>query len=238
MGKYKSLSSDNPVAKARCEAREASEEGRYRIVNKRRAINIENLEEWPETEEEPGGTKSKDVFHLIDVVNLNGGKDCDKVAEVGEEKVMCNGVEMVREFVDTKATEDEYGFVYDLYYTDEQGETADFDDSLLDELISIQPFNSGDDSNDEDNWRNDYPDTDEDNENSYRDYCDDDDLDFKIKNLKVGDDSDELSSDDDQLLYTKTFEEDAAHHGASYARFKQMMMKEFDSDNSDEDLDY
>jgi len=259
--KYKSrVSSDSPVVKVRAEAREARGEGRYRIVNQRRAINIENLEEWPETEEEEsgkgeGGGESKDLFHLIDVVNLKGeGKVKEK-----EEKVMCNGVEMVREYVDTKAKEDEYGFVYDLYYTDEQEQTGDFDDSLLDELISIQPFNSGDDSllfdeykddpsnyrheddaddsNDEDNWRNEYPDDDED-ENSYRDYCDDDDLDFRIRNMKVGDDSEELSSDeDDQLLYTKTFEEDAAHHGASYARFKQMMMKEF-AEDSDEPLDY
>ena len=76
----------------------------------------------------------------------------------------------------------------------------DFDDSLLDGLVSIQPFNTGDDlvydeyrdnpdefkyeddedSNDEDNERNEYPDED-DEESSFKGYCDDGDLDLEMR---------------------------------------------------------
>ena len=60
-------------------------------------------------------------------------------------------------------SEEEYGYVYDVYYTDGLGEESgvrfvymqcvkksnvffqDFDDSLFDSLVSIHPFNSGDD---------------------------------------------------------------------------------------------
>ena len=40
---------------------------------------------------------------------------------------------------------DEANYVYDVYYA-EGGELADFDDSLLDGLVSLQPFNTGLDS--------------------------------------------------------------------------------------------
>ena len=50
------------------------------------------------------------------------------------------------------------------------------------------------------------------------------------------DEEEELSSEDeDQLLYTKSFEEDASRHGSSYARFKQRMLKEFKEDDLLED---
>jgi len=264
--KNRVINSDIPVEKSRAASKEASVENRYRIVNKKRAINIETLEEWPEVEESATKeqTGEKGLFHLIDVVSEKEDKD-EKSKTEKQEKISCNGVEMIREYVSSKKCEEDYNYVYDLYYTmpdeKEANGDMDFNDSLLDELISIQPFNSGDmtygydeyrqdpsddeDSNDEGNWKNEYPDSDEDDEaskNSYRDYCDDDDLDFRIRSLKVGDDdSDELSSDEeDPFLYTKTYEEDAAHHGPSYARFKQKMMKEFyekESDDDPEDVD-
>merc|ERR1719184_727832 len=168
---------------------------------------------------------------------------------------------MIREYVSAQNAESEYGYVYDVYYSQgEEGENKDFDDSLLDGLVSIQPFNTGDDlvydeyrddpdefkyeddddSNDEDNERNEYPDEDDD-ESSYLGYCDDDDfdLDMKVKGLGFrGEDGSELSSDDeDQLLYTRSFDEDAAHHGSAYARYKQKMVKEFYEDEDDDDFD-
>jgi len=53
------------------------------------------------------------------------------------------------------------------------------------------------------------------------------------------DDGSELSSDDeDQLLYTRSFDEDSAQHGSAYARFKQRMVKEFyEDDDNDAELD-
>jgi len=128
-------------------------------------------------------------------------------------------------------------------------------------LVSIQPFNTGDDlvydeyrdnpdefkyeddedSNDEDNERNEYPDED-DEESSFKGYCDDGDLDLEMRVKGLGfcpEDGSELSSDDeDQLLYTRSFDEDSAQHGSAYARFKQRMVKEFyEDDDDDAELD-
>ena len=95
----------------------------------------------------------------------------------------------------------------------------DFDDSLLDSLVSIHPFNSGDDliydeyrddpdefrldddedSNDEMDARNDYPDEDdEDGDDYYCGYDDDDDgLDIGVRGLDLCDSLGDLSSDDE-----------------------------------------
>ena len=41
-----------------------------------------------------------------------------------------------------------------------------------------------------------------------------------------------------QLLYTRSFDEDTAQHGEAYARYKQRMIKEFyDDDLEDDDED-
>merc|ERR1712179_503274 len=147
------------------------------------------------------------------------------------------GVEMIREYVSTQkdsSAESEYGYVYDVYYGQADGgetNSKDFDDSLLDGLVSIQPFNTGDDLV-YDEYRDD-PD-----EFKYED-DDDFDLDMRVKGLGFrGEDGSELSSDDeDQLLYTRSFDEDAAHHGSAYARYKQKMVKEFYEDEDDDDSD-
>ena len=98
----------------------------------------------------------------------------------------------------------------------------DFDDSLLDSLISIHPFNSGDDmifdeyrddpsefrldddedSNDEMDARNDYPDEeDEDDDDYYGGYGDDEDLDIGVRGLDLGESLPDLSSDDEVRSY-------------------------------------
>ena len=65
---------------------------------------------------------------------------------------------------------------------------------------------------------------------------------FNLLNIFIGmglidsDDSDGLSSDEeDQLLYTKSFDEDVATSGKAFARFKQQMLKEFYEDDDDDD---
>ena len=47
---------------------------------------------------------------------------------------------MIREYVSVSSDEENY--VYDVYYA-EGDALSDFDDSLLDGLVSLQPFNSG-----------------------------------------------------------------------------------------------
>ena len=41
----------------------------------------------------------------------------------------------------------------------------------------------------------------------------------------------------DQLLYTRSFDEDSAQHGTAYARYKQKMMREFYDDDLEQDDD-
>ena len=135
---------------------------------------------------------------------------------------------------------------------------------MLDNLVSIHPFLAKDDlfdeyrddpdefkyeddedSNDEGNERNEYPDEDDeddDDDRYYHGYGDDDgDLGSGMRGLGLGlasSESDGLSSDEeDQLLYTRSFDEDVANHsGMAYARFKKQMMKEFhEDDEEDED---
>ena len=56
------------------------------------------------------------------------------VRHVGE-KLSCNGVEMIREYISTAHTGQEDQYVYDVYYTEGiEDTTADFDDSMLDSL--------------------------------------------------------------------------------------------------------
>jgi len=247
------------------------QENKFRLVSQKRSLKVEDLEEWPEdASQKPTDEKvaaaTKEVFHLYDVVSDGLDKTDQKNDTKKEEKISCNGVEMIREYVDAQKSEEDYGYVYDVYYTDElDGKSEDFDDSLLDNLVSIHPFiEKGDlfdeyrddpdefkyeddvDSNDEFNDRNEYPDEedDDDDERYYCGYGDDkdDDLGSGMRGLGLASSEDDgLSSDDeDQLLYTKPYDQDVADRsGTAYARFKKQMMKEFyeeeDEDDDDED---
>lgn len=272
--KYKkSLSSKQVDKEVKETVKENRVESRFRLVAQKRALKIEDMEEWPNDAVEPdsksqkseaGSQEEKELFHLYDVVSEDVKNDLKETKSEPKEveKISCNGMEMIREYVDAKNSEDEYGYVYDVYYTDAlDGETADFDDSLLDSLVSIQPFNSAkdfrydeyrddpnefqyeddDDSNDEFNERNDYPDEDdEDDERYYGGFDDEDDYQMGVGMRGMGlcdsDDSDGLSSDEeDQLLYTKSFDDDVATSGKAFARFKQQMIKEFYQDEDEED---
>lgn len=99
-------------------------------------------------------------------------------------------------------------FVYDLYLVDE----ADAEQLDVDNIESIKPFDDlifqlyndvledsdflSDDSNDEGNWRNEYPDTDDGAS------VGDDDMRRAVEDLNFGDDADELSSDNENMIYT------------------------------------
>jgi len=255
--RYKKSSSakNRPAYAAKVTVEKARHENRYNSVTKKRALQVEDLEDISHDVQASENTESKELYRLYDIVSeAKEIKSVDKEPE----KVCCNGVEMIREYVDAKNAESEYGYVYDVYFTQgsEGGtDSQDFDDALLDGLVSIQPFNTGDslvydqyrddpeefkydddvDSNDEDNERNEYPDEDEE---SCFGYFDDRDLDLEMKVEGLGlctEDGSGLSSDeDDELLFSRTFDDDVANHGSAYARFKQKMIKEF---YDDEDCD-
>ena len=132
------------------------EEQRFRLVSQRRAIRLDELEDWGEDQEvkeevhvkrevhvkgevqvkEEEQEVEQEMFRLYDVV---GEKGSEKQGEKGcEEKISCNGVEMLREYVGPARDEEEY--VYDVYYSEENAGWGggDFDDSLLDGMFSIQ----------------------------------------------------------------------------------------------------
>ncbi|GAB0088690.1 hypothetical protein DMENIID0001_031540 [Sergentomyia squamirostris] len=103
-------------------------------------------------------------------------------------------------------------FVYDLYVTDLQDIEPDINDGFLENQISICPFNNltygshmdnglggkdsddddSEDSNAEDNWRNDYPDSDPDSS------IDERDMRRAVENFNL--DSEDLSTDSDDPL--------------------------------------
>ena len=286
--KYKkslSKSSTNVSKDAKEKVAASRQENKFRLVSQKRSLKVEELEEWPEEESQKSKADEKvttsstnELFHLYDVVSDDLVKP-DQENNTKKEKISCNGVEMIREYVDAQKSEEDYGYVYDVYYTDGiDGKSEvdvdyivvlflivyfqDFDDSLLDNLVSIHPFLAKDDlfdeyrddpdefkyeddvdSNDEFNERNEYPDEDDesdDDERYYRGYGDDEDVDLGsgMRGLGLASSEDDgLSSDDeDQLLYTKSYEEDDANRsGIAYARFKKQMMKEFYDAEDDED---
>lgn len=90
-------------------------------------------------------------------------------------EITCNGVPLVREKAPTDSKDDEENYVYDIYYMNsgkfnfrelENDLTVEamFQDQLVyDEYRAsecAEVYDDDDDSNDEDNWRNDYPDED------------------------------------------------------------------------------
>ncbi|XP_033753973.1 probable RNA polymerase II nuclear localization protein SLC7A6OS [Pecten maximus] len=119
---------------------------------------------------------SSSVFQLIDVEAPGGAGAVRSYESLIQESqsssgITCNSVPLVREQVPQTQDED---YVYDLYFTNNR----DFSFKLLESALTIEAFGDDlvyedmphqeeehvyeeeDDSNDEDNWRNDYPDED------------------------------------------------------------------------------
>ena len=102
----KSLSVKNsPMHQAKNASKESRQDSRYRFVAQKRALKIDELEEWPgsnnadKTDAEGNDKESNRLFKLYDVISEAPEKE--KV-EPESEKISCNGVEMIREFVSTQ----------------------------------------------------------------------------------------------------------------------------------------
>ena len=87
------------------------EDSKFRLVAQKRSLKLEELEDWPPHEEaksENGASTSssdtpeKELFHIYDVISDTSGTEEEKKKKPEPEKISCNGVEMVREFVDTR----------------------------------------------------------------------------------------------------------------------------------------
>ncbi|XP_046656797.1 probable RNA polymerase II nuclear localization protein SLC7A6OS isoform X2 [Daphnia pulicaria] len=177
--------------------------------------------------------KVLNTFRDLDATNTM--KVYDLVLEEHEkgEIATCNGIPLVVEKCEV-LKENEKECVFDLYYC----EGGTFDDSYIDRLMSVQPYyNSGDhedsetdhsdDSNDENNYRNEYPDTDPDEEQG------DEDVIGKMSGMYL-DATNELSSDDDDFIYSK---DDYPRHGDAYANFKIRVMKDLQGSDYESDSD-
>lgn len=233
--------------KSRAKAKELDREAqRFRVVNTKRSIQ-EGEENKENQDEENIITEQNSIYQLFDIFDEK--ENSKEIKSHAPERLSCNGVEMIREYVSPQNIDDDY--VYDVYFA-EQDAFGDFNDSLFDGLVSVQPFCFGDsefmydeyreapeefkyeddeDSNDEDFRGNEYPDEDEfSSEEEYGDYSDH--LDLGINRLRVtAAEPEDLSSDEeDELVYSRTFHQDAAMHGKSYAKYKADMLRQFQED--------
>ncbi|OWF41835.1 probable RNA polymerase II nuclear localization protein SLC7A6OS [Mizuhopecten yessoensis] len=122
---------------------------------------------------------SSSVFRLYDVEAAGGSRTPPTYESVVQQSqsssgITCNAVPLVQERVPQSTASQDEDYVYDLYFTNNR----DFSFKLLENALTIEAFGSDfvhdymphredeevyedeDDSNDEDNWRNDYPDED------------------------------------------------------------------------------
>lgn len=151
-------------------------------------------------------------------------------------EVMCNGTEMVRAMETERASEQD--FVYDVYAIDED-DLKDDSEAFFDEVTGVEPLQfllehrgeeedvcvSDSDSNDEDNWRNDYPDEEEYNYYDHGSSSEADDF--------FSDRMDDLTMDENGLIHL-SFQRDVNLHGESYARYKQDILKSLDRHHEDD----
>lgn len=92
-----------------------SKSGRYKIVSEKRAIAIDNLDSEIESEKENFENK----YTLFEITSEEKNI---------EDKVSCNGQEMIR-------TQSDLEYVYDVYYCNK----GDFGDPRIDDILDIRP---------------------------------------------------------------------------------------------------
>jgi hypothetical protein len=166
----------------------------YVLVDKKRAFNASDTKYHEISQSKK--LKALDEFNIIDIISSEYTQTTPPLEKTmaSPSKISCNGIEMIREKVASSSSvsmiKDEEQFVYDIYFTKNldlhlnllysnnyEIKSSSYDDvELVDEK---NPENEDDkdyvaneddeDSNDEGNWRNDYPDEDE--------YYDDADID-------------------------------------------------------------
>ena len=97
--------------KVKSEISSHREDSKFRLVAQKRSLKLEELEDWPSQDDEKSDncasssdSPEKELFHIYDVISDTGTEDEEKKKKEKPvpEKISCNGVEMVREFVDTK----------------------------------------------------------------------------------------------------------------------------------------
>ncbi|XP_045458582.1 probable RNA polymerase II nuclear localization protein SLC7A6OS [Melitaea cinxia] len=183
------------ISKMRKERKDFATESRYKVVNCSRGVKIV--------------TEKNDNYDIVDLQMT----DLQKKEEEQENEQ----------------------YIYDLYTSAKE----DFDISMLDNLVSIENYETeliygsardnglmesdvedSDDSNAENYFKNDYPDSDPSS-------IDEDDMVEAVKNCNIEDD---LSSDiDEDMIYDEPaefFNEDVKRYGIAYAKYKARVLSE------------
>lgn len=239
------------LAKPKLDKKSDSEK-RYKVISDFRGIaNDDDVKEEQDR-----------LYKLVDLVKH---EEITPVVDINVEQVeqiTCNGVPLV------KLAEEEY--VYDVYtmtsdaFSSTESEHSCIGDDFFkamdivdvcfldcrdydeDELEWRNTMNGEDsDSNDEDHWKNDYPDeecSEDDDDAHYRD--EDLDMDFDKFHLRHGNaeiaSSPEESDAEDELVFSRDakFEQDCDLHGTAYAKWKRKMVKEMSEKEEGTGNDY
>lgn len=176
----------NVIKKLRAQIKDDTQNSRFKVVNCFRSIENDANEESTE------GVSSLDIT-VVDVIKEDSGTNV--------------GNEVIGGTTAAEPSSSQDKFVYDLYlvHSGEQPTEIDinnytirpFDDLVYqanDETLDDSDFDS-EDSNDEANWRNDYPDTDDDQS------IGEEDMRRAVEEIKIGSDADNLSSEDEDYNY-------------------------------------
>ncbi|XP_004690499.1 PREDICTED: probable RNA polymerase II nuclear localization protein SLC7A6OS [Condylura cristata] len=170
----------------RASARETRQEGRYRVVSSRRSLGIPS--NGPVSEgapENPGATEDAG-FQLFDLVHEEGDTEAASARSYkasDPDVILCNSVELIRERLTIsedgprvgQQEEQKDDYVYDIYYLEMATP------GWIENILSVQPYSQEwelvnddqqpediyedeDDENSENNWRNEYPEEEEDSD--------------------------------------------------------------------------
>lgn len=201
----------NIYMKLKSEYKAASEKKKLDLLNNRRLILSETVPIEEVENSSPENAEVRKLFQLYDIIEES--EDFKKQSEEVESTITCNDEPLVRE----KSGD----YVYDVYISDVQ-----IDCSFVDNPVSVRPCTmtqddiySGDsddcgevhededDSNDENNWRNDYPEDEssgsqsEEGSGDYESEEYDPYVSAGVRNLQIGNDDEEVyeydSEDDD-----------------------------------------
>jgi hypothetical protein len=208
------------------------------------------------------GLEADERFKLFEV--NEDGEEAKELVVMSKDKetITCNGVALKRHADAVQKEEEDY--VYDLYLASvtkakntDQANASDWiasyfecprvidssgisegefcDELKLDEYRELGFDEDGDDSEDsnaEDNWRNDYPDEEVYGEFAYDSNEEHSGDEFGMDDLNLGGSDEEKP---EALVFSRTFKTDRALHGASYARYKQRVLKQFKEDEDEGD---
>ncbi|XP_013419662.1 probable RNA polymerase II nuclear localization protein SLC7A6OS [Lingula anatina] len=213
------------------------------VEQKDTGLNDTSFEKWTQ--------KCYQIYDLEEEEEEDASKEKQAEAISSQSAVACNGVPMIREKIPQSEPQDT-DFVYDIYYSN----CADFDFRSLENLLTVEAYGEEyvyddyrepmdreiyedeDDSNEEDNWRNDYPDEDPEEGGAGDGFeSDGEPLSRRlVRGLRLGDE--DLSSDEEDLacfgqgLYTTSWTPQS-----SYENYRRKMASGLYEDDDGYDID-